>query len=142
MKHPTPNQVFGPTVNRLADLMAHSDRYAFHGVRRLAMDARVSASSVSRLINGYMNPSYLMVVRITSALERELGIHVDPRDVVAERGAFLTRFACDLAGCRGCLPANALDEFGAVKPAFVDVAPGSWVSSKYPKGFREQEAHE
>lgn len=137
MKHQPPPQAFGPTINRVSDLMAHTNRYAFRGVTKLAADARVSASSVSRLINGKMNPSFVMVARITTALEAVLGYRIDPRDLVAELGRFLTPHTCDLAGCQGCLPENATDEFGDIKPAYQDVKPGRWVTSRYPKGYLE-----
>lgn len=137
MNHPPSPQAFGPTINRVSDLMAHTTKYSFWGVSRLAEDARVSSSAVSRLINGKMNPSFAMVARITAALEREFGFHIDPRDLVAENGEFLTRFACDLARCSGCLPERAIDEFGDLKPAFSGIQKGHWVASKHPKGFEK-----
>lgn len=135
MTHPPP-QAFGPTVNRLGDVAAHTTRYAFKGVARLARDAGVSPSAVSRLLNGKMNPSFAMVARLTGALERELGYRIDPRDLVAENGAFPTRHVCDLVvGCRGCLPECATDEFGDLKRAFYGVEPGRWVTSRHPHGI-------
>jgi transcriptional regulator with XRE-family HTH domain len=138
MNHPPSTQVFGPAINRLGDVMVHLDRYAFKGVSRLAMDARVSASSVSRLLNGKLNPSFLMAARLTSAIELHLGLRIDPRDLVAESGQFLTRHACDLVGCPGCLPERAFDEFGDLKPVFAGVQPGSWVTSMYPNGYKPE----
>lgn len=135
MKNTHSQQVFGPAINRISDVMAHSDRFAFKGVRRLAGDAGVSPSSVSRLINGKINPSFLLVARITAALEKQLGFPVDPRDLVAENGRFLTEFVCELTKCGGCLPDNARDEFGSLKKAYKSVQPGQWVTSRYPKGF-------
>lgn len=132
-KHP-PSQVFGPAINRLGDVMDHHDRFAFKGVTRLAHEAGVSPSSVSRLMHGKMNPSFLMVARLTEALERAYGCHIDPRDLIAENGKFVHRFCCDLVGCPGCLPDNAYDEFGDIKPTFRDVLPGKWASSRHPKG--------
>lgn len=132
-----PKQAFGPAVNRVSDVMAHTTRYAFKGVARLARDAGVSPSAVSRLINGRMNPSFLMVARIADALERELGFRIDPRELVAEGGRFPTRHACELARCRGCLPECATDEFGDVKRAFYGVEPGGWVTSRFPRGCEE-----
>src|SRR4051812_49409343 len=99
MQHPHNPKVFGPTINRLLDVMEHCDRYAFKGSARLALDAGVNRASVSRLISGQINPSFLLVVRLTEALERQLGRRIDPRDVVAESGRFLTPFCCDLANC-------------------------------------------
>lgn len=135
MQHPKQPQAFGPAINRFTDVMAHHDRYSFKGITRLAKDAGVSPSSVSRVINGKMNPSFLMVARLTEALEKELGYRIDPRDLLSENGKFLTRFVCDLTGCKGCLPDMAWDEFGSKKATYADVKPGEWETSKHPKGF-------
>lgn len=128
-------QAFGPPVNRIKDFILHLDIYAFKGVTRLAADARVSPSAVSRVLSGKTNPSALMLARIVSALERRSGRRIDARDLVAENGEFLTRFVCELAGCRGCLPEGARDEYGDLKPAFQGVKPGAWVCSKHPRGY-------
>lgn len=135
MKKPTQVQAFGPVINRVSDVMAHTTRYAFHGVAKLAEDAKVSPSAISRLINGKMNPSFAMVARITAAIEDAVGYRIDPRDLVAEMGGFLTSHTCDLVDCHGCLPENALDEFGDLKSTYVGVEPGKWVTSRYPKGY-------
>ena len=137
-KHHQPSPVFGPAINRFADVLAHHDRFAFKGVSRLARDAGVSPSSVSRLINGKMNPSFFMVARLTEALERQFGFRIDPRDLIAENGRFLSRYVCDLVQCDGCLPENALDEFGAVKEAFKNVESGKWVTSRHPHGLTKK----
>lgn len=126
---------FGPAINRIADVMAHIDRYAFKGVARLAEDAGVSSSSVSRLINGRMNPSFAMAARITEALERRAGLSIGMREVFSEDGAFRTRHICELMRCRGCLPEAAIDASGAVMPAFRGVRPGQWVTSRWPRGY-------
>ena len=138
-QHPRP---FGPAINRIADLMDHHERFAFKGVTRLAREAGVSPSSVSRLINGKMNPSFIMVARLTDALERAYGHPIDPRDLIAEDGKFTQRFCCTVVGCPGCMPENAVDEFGDLKPAFHEVRPGEWQSSRYPRGLRAQKKGE
>lgn len=84
-----------------------------------------------------MNPSFIVVARLTTALEREFGFHIDPRDLVSENGEFLTRYVCDLVHCRGCLPDNATDEFGDIKPAYANIKSGQWVTSRHPSGYRE-----
>ena len=137
MNHPQPNQAFGPVVNRFRDVMAHSVRYSGRGISRLAADASISRSALSRLLNSSSDPSFLLVARVTDALEAELGIRLDPRDLIAESGRFPTRFTCDLVGCR-CLPEAATDEFGDIKHSFHGVEPGKWVSSRYPLGFPEE----
>ena len=135
MKQPTQVQAFGPVINRISDVMIHTNRYAFHGVAKLAEDAKVSPSAISRVMNGKTNPSFAMVARITAAIEDVLGYRIDPRDLVAEMGRFLTSHTCDLVHCQGCLPENALDEFGDLKPTYSGVEPGRWVTSRYPKGY-------
>lgn len=107
----------------------------------LAEDAGVDPSTVSRLIHQKINPSFLLVARITGALERQLGRRIDPRDLIAENGEFLTPFTCDLTGCAGCLPESALDEFGDRKSAFAETAKGKWVTSHYPSGYPKKGGH-
>jgi transcriptional regulator with XRE-family HTH domain len=137
MKH-QPKQVFGPTINRISDVMAHTTQYAFQGVPRLARDAGIHRTTLSRVIYGKINPSARTVGRIASALEKALGRPIDPRDLFAENGEFPTRNTCDLAGCRGCLPDAATDEFGDRKSAFANVQPGQWMTSQYPNGIPAQ----
>lgn len=135
MKHP-PSQALGPGVSRIGDVMSHTTRYSFDGITRLARDAKVSVSAISKIVNRETNPSFLMVARIAEALEKELGYSIDPRELVAEEGRFPTRHACDLIdGCRGCLPDAATDEYGDRKKAFMDIKPGRWVSSRHPRGY-------
>ena len=142
MNKKPPYQAFGPAINRIADIMAHSNLYAFKGVSRLAEDARVSTSTLSRIINGEVLPSIFMVERVRKALELELGIELDTRDLIAEYGAFKTASVCEAVGCAGCLPASAIDQFGRLKPAFQGVLPGTWVTSKYPNGYQPFEDKE
>lgn len=131
-----PSQAFGPVVNRLGDVMAHTTRYAFCGVTRLSRDALVHPSSVSRLLRGKTHPSFVLVARLAAALEQQLGFRIDPRDLVAEWGNFVTESVCEMCDCRGCLPDRATDEFGHRTAQFIDVEPGRWVTSKYPNGYR------
>lgn len=128
-------QAHGPVINRVSELMSHLDSYMFWGVSKLARDAGISPSSVSRLINQRLNPSFLLVARITAALEAELGHRIDPRELVAENGAFLTKHVCDAVGCPGCLPDAAYEADGTRRALFKDVQPGKWVTSRYPLGF-------
>ena len=140
MNNPTPIQAHGPIITRIPDVMSHIPKFASRaGVERLATESGLSAKSVSRLIHGEGNPSFLTVVRLTNALEARLERRVDPRDLIAENGEFLTRFTCDLVGCQGCLPDAATDEFGDLKLAYQGVQPGQWVTSRYPKGFSRKE---
>lgn len=138
MSNKPPTQALGPAINRIVDVMAHTPFYQFKGTGRIAADARLDSSTVSRLIHGKINPSFILVARITAALEQRLGFKIDPRDLVSENGEFLTNYVCDLVACRGCLPENALDEFGDRKAAFINVQQGKWVTSRYPNGYKSQ----
>jgi len=133
-----PKQVFGPTINRISDVMAHTTRYAFQGVPRLARDAGIHRTTLSRVIYGKSNPFSQTVGRIASALERELKRPIDPRELFAVDGEFPTRYTCDLVGCRGCLPEAATDEFGNRKFAYQGVMPGRWVTSAFPNGVSHE----
>ncbi len=66
---------------------------------------------------GRSTPRFVLVARLTAAIERQLGFGIDPRDVVAESQRFLTCSTCSPVGPTRCLPGNAHDEFGAIKPA-------------------------
>jgi len=117
--------------NRILALMAHTNRYAFKGESRLASDAGVSKSAVCRLLNGQSSPSFALVSSITRALELHLqrgleGRRLDPHELISLDGTYPTASACALAGCRGCLPAEAYDEHNRLKPEFKDAKPGLW----------------
>jgi len=142
MSKKSQKQAFGPAICRIGDVMAHTSWYAFCGVSRLAKDAQVNASSLSRVLNGKTNPSFLMVARITAALERRLGIRLDPRDLIAESGVFRTSALCDVVGCPGCLPQQAYDEFSDLKPTYAGIKKGTWVTSRYPRGYQHAEQRE
>lgn len=131
-------KAYGPTINRIADLMEHSEQFAFHGTVRLARAAGVSHSAVSRLIHQQTDPTFRLVARLTRALEVEFGVHLDPRDLVAEHGSFINRSVCDVVGCGGCLPTLAYDEQENLQPAFCGIRPGKWVTSRYPMGLAEK----
>lgn len=117
--------------NRILALMAHTNRYAFKGESRLACDAGVSKSAVNRLLNGQSSPSFALVSAITRTLERHLqgglqGKRLDPHEIISLDGTYPTASACELAGCKGCLPAEAYDEHNVLKPEYKDMKPGGW----------------
>ncbi len=112
--------------NRILALMAHTTRYAFKGGTRLAADAGVSKSAVCRLLNGQSSPSFALVLAVTKALEKHLRRPLDPRDLISLDGHYPTATACQLAGCKGCLPPEAYDENNVLKAEFKDVKPGEW----------------
>lgn len=112
--------------NRIAAVMAHTTRYSFKGAARLAADAGVSKSAISRLLNHQSNPSYTLMCRVTSAFEKRLGLRLDPRELVSLDGSYPTSSVCRLVGCKGCMPDEAFDGEGNLRPQFSLMKPGDW----------------
>ncbi len=106
------------THNRVVELMAHTTRYAFKSETRLAHDAGVSKSAVSRLVQGHTSPSFALVTALTRALEKALGVPLDPREVVSTDGTYPTSSVCDLVGCRRCALYEAHAQREPVVPVF------------------------
>lgn len=136
-----------PVHNRLAAVMAHVPWYGFCGQARLARDARVSRAALSRLIAGHTRPSFQLVWALSRALESRLNRPLDPRELVSFDGTYPTPSACDLTGCRGCLPDWAYDATGSLRPTFQGQAPGEWsrtvgdwsrTAGEWPAAQREQ----
>lgn len=144
---PIPKVNTGQVHNRILALMAHTNRYAFKGESRLAMDAGVSKSAVCRLLNGQSSPSFALVSSITKALEPHLGRglegrRLDPHELISLDGTYPTASACALAGCKGCLPAQAYDEHNRLKPEFRDMKPGEWSLSPTSTSSGREEGKE
>ena len=112
--------------NRLHVMLAHTSRYAFEPQARLARDVGVSRSTISRLMSGQTRPSFDLVQRITKALEKALALPLDPRELFAPDGTYPTASGCSLCGCKGCMPEEAYDRWGRIKPAFQNQKPGDW----------------
>jgi transcriptional regulator with XRE-family HTH domain len=112
--------------NRIQALMVHTSRYAFQGRARLAADVGCSRSTISRLLNGDSDPSFRLVRAVTTALEKHLHRPLDPRELLSPDGTYPTASGCELAGCSGCLPDEAYDRDGTLKPAYRRMRPGEW----------------
>lgn len=112
--------------NRVVGVMLHTRRYSFRPQARLAKDAGVCPSTVSRFLSGESNPSFALVMAITRALEEQLGRRVDPRELVSMDGTYPTASVCELCGCRGCLPPQVYREDDTVRPEYGHIRSGSW----------------
>jgi len=115
-----------PVQNRVPVLLVHIPRLSIRGQARLAAEVGVSRSTISRLVNGRINPSYRLARSVTDALERFLGRPLDMRDVFSTDGTYLTASGCALCKCGGCLPEAAWGEDGTLKPEWRDARPGDW----------------
>ena len=112
--------------NRIKAVMAHINRYTIQGQARLAADAGISRSAVSRCLRGESNPSFSLVMAMTTALEAQVGRRIDPRELLTFDGRYPTPSVCDLVGCRGCLPDEVYADDDTVKPEYRHVKPGAW----------------
>ena len=112
--------------NRLASIMFHAERYTFRGMTRLAEDAGITLSALCKVAKGDRQPTYLLVTRIVGALEGQLGLRIDPRDVFTEDETYPTTHPCAACGCRGCLPPWSSDDDGNTAEAFKGVKAGTW----------------
>ena len=115
-----------PVQNRIPVLLVHIPKLSIRGQARLAAEVGVSRSTVSRLVNGKINPSYRLARSVTDALERFLGRSLDIRDVFSTDGTYLTPSGCTLCLCGGCLPEAAWSEDGTLKPEWKEARPGDW----------------
>jgi hypothetical protein len=132
-----------PVHNRILALMAHTTRYAFvrKGRIRLAQDCGVSPSAINRVIAGQACPSFFHVASLATALEKQLGCTVDPRDIVSPDGAYPTPFVCAVVGCSGCLPDEFYDAEGKRRPEFEGIAPGTWSGNVPPRERQKAVRH-
>jgi len=115
-----------PVQNRVRVLLVHIPKLSIRGQARLAAEVGVSRSTVSRLVNGRINPSYRLARGVTDALERFLGRPLDMRDVFSTDGTYLTPSGCALCRCGGCLPEEAYDREANLRPQWRDQRPGDW----------------
>ena len=106
--------------------MIHAERYSVKGMSRLASDAGITLSALCKVAKGDRQPTYLLVTRVVGALEEQLGVRIDPRDVFTEEPEFLHEFPCTVCNCSGCLPPWAFDEDDNTVEAFHGVKSGTW----------------
>ena len=115
-----------PLYNRVRTLMVHAPRYSFQGQARLAADVGCARSTVSRMVNGKTRPSYRLAQAVVAALGRQLRRPLDPADVFSPTGGYPTPSGCEAAGCKGCLPDEAYDAEGDMRPEWRGQRPGEW----------------
>ena len=125
-RRPLTVRICQPVQNRVPVLLVHIPKLSIRGQARLAAEVGVSRSTVSRLVNGKINPSYRLARGVTDALERFLGRPLDMRDVFSTDGTYLTPSGCALCRCGGCLPEAAWGDDGTLKPEWKDARPGDW----------------
>jgi hypothetical protein len=106
--------------------MDHIGYLSFQGTVRLARESGVSHSVISRMIHGKTSASFPVIVAVTKALEKRLGRHIDPREILSFDGRYPTQNVCTLCGCRGCLPVDYYTADDVLKPEYRGVKSGNW----------------
>ncbi len=124
--------------NRIGAIMIHTSKYSCFGPSRLASDAGVSVSAVSRLIHGRTIPTTSVLARVMVALTNELGYRLPLDEVISLTGKYPTRNICDLLKCRnGCLPGKAWEENNDPKPEWWCKRGGNWTGDVAEQGLEE-----
>lgn len=127
MSHKTVFLVSPHISNRLRPILLHVPYYTIEGAARLAYDAGLSRSTVSRLIRGKISPSYQVISRITKAISERYEQSLDPREIFTTNDTYPTASVCQLMNCKGCLPPEAWDErTDTLKPNWRNQKPGEW----------------
>ncbi len=106
--------------------MMHTSRYAFLSTSRLAQDAGISCSAITRLLRGRSSPRYTTLAKLVKCLEQALDHPLDVREVFSSDGAYPTASVCDLTACPGCLPDFVYREDGSRKPGLEHLKSGQW----------------
>ncbi len=128
----TPRRRPAAVSNRVVALMIHTSRYSCFGLSRLSADTGIAKSAISRLLRGDPQPSYMVLFKVAEALSREIGFPIDLRELAVVDGHdYPTKYPCDLFGCR-CIPPWGYDENGDRKPAYKDMASGTWTFTASP----------
>jgi len=117
----------GPTLyNRVLAVIEHIPWYGFRTQVRLARDSRVSEACISRLLRGECQPSLVVALQVTKAIERRLQRPLGVTELFSLDGTFPTASVCQLVGCSNCLPECCYDEEDNLKPECEAIKPGQW----------------
>ena len=111
---------------RIWAIMVHVPRYQSFGPSRLARDSGLARSTVTRFLSGESTPSVYMVLALLSAIEKQMGRHIDLRELISIDGNYPTPSACKLMGCKGCLPPEAHNRDCTTKPEYSHMKGGEW----------------
>ena len=107
--------------------MQHIPYFSIGGPARLARDAGVAKSTISRLLSGKSTPSYRLVIAVTHAIERRANQAIGAHELFSASGTYGTQSVCSLMQCGGCLPGEIYDRYtDQVLPQYRSLRPGNW----------------
>jgi transcriptional regulator with XRE-family HTH domain len=111
---------------RIWAIMVHVKRYQSCGPSRLARDAGVARSTVTRFLSGKSTPSVYMILALLNEIEKQLGRNIDLRELISVDGKYPTASVCKLMGCTGCLPPEAHNSDCTTRPEYAHMKGGEW----------------
>lgn len=83
--------------NRISDFLSYINQSS-ETPFSLARETGLPRVTLRRIINGTVCPDFLTVAIITASIERQIRKRLDPREIVAFNGEFLTPDLDDLLG--------------------------------------------
>jgi hypothetical protein len=89
--------VYRHNRNRISEFLSYINRNSDTRFS-LVCETGLPRVTLDRIIDGSVCPDFLSVAMITDALERRIGMHLDPREIVAFDGEFLTPGLDELLG--------------------------------------------
>ncbi|MBV9469365.1 MAG: hypothetical protein JOZ57_08970 [Abitibacteriaceae bacterium] len=127
LPHRCQTKTHGPLLyNRVLAVIEHIPWYGFRTQVRLARDSRVSEACISRLLRGECQPSLVVALQVTGAIERRLQRPLGVTELFSLDGSFPTASVCRLVGCSNCLPECCYDEEDNLKTDYQVIQPGQW----------------
>lgn len=118
-----PAQIY---TNRVGVVAAHIPRYMVRGQARLATDAGVARSTISRMVRGLSSPTARVAHAVQRALEQHHGFALPFEEIFSLTGSYPTAWGCQLCQCRGCLPQAAYGPDDRLLPEYEGQKPGEW----------------
>jgi DNA-binding XRE family transcriptional regulator len=123
---PYPHHPPRACYNRIIPLMAHTVRYAFHGLPLLARDIKIARTTMYRIARDEVKPSFWEAERITQALSQALQKPIPLQEIFTTTGRYPTISGCELCDCRGCRPDWAYTPSGKLRLEHLQERPGDW----------------
>ena len=111
--------------HRLPAVLRHVPRYAIDGPIKLARDVGIGKTTIYDIIHRRRAPGYWIVIKITHLLGVKLGKRLHTDDLFSLTGDYPTS-ACEVCGCKGCLPDEVFNPDGSRKPEYAHLKGGDF----------------
>jgi DNA-binding XRE family transcriptional regulator len=119
-----------PKNNRIVLIMAHTVRYAFHGLPLLAKDTGIARSTMYRLAKDEILPTLAEATKIVEILSEALEKEIPVQEVFTTTGTYPTASGCILCDCQGCRPDWVYTPSGKLRPEHKAQKTSDWSLSQ------------